>query len=63
VYLFIGVAHLLSRWEREWARPYDPVEYTVTIAAVSWLNPAKDLPRPAPALALLRIDSAFNGST
>ncbi|CAD6270627.1 unnamed protein product [Miscanthus lutarioriparius] len=54
--LIVGVV----RWEREWSRPYDPVEYTVTIAAVSGLDPAtKDLPHPAPP-ALLRIDPACN---
>jgi len=48
VYLSIGVVHFFSHWQRFFG-PYDPVEYTVTIAAVSGLNPAKDLHGP-PAL-------------
>jgi hypothetical protein len=57
VYLSIGVAHMFGgHWQR-WFGPYDPVEYTVTIAAVSGLDPTKNL-RQGPALALL--DLAFN---
>ncbi|OQU81115.1 hypothetical protein SORBI_3006G012000 [Sorghum bicolor] len=42
IYLSTGVVHLFSHWQRLFG-PYDPVEYTVTIAAVSGL----DLDHPA----------------
>ncbi|KAG0524876.1 hypothetical protein BDA96_06G005800 [Sorghum bicolor] len=42
VYLSISVVHFFSHGQRLFDQ-HDPVEYTVAIAAVSGLNPAKDL--------------------